>query len=88
MSEKSIAMPLIFVGSLTLAISLVLLFVPVTYVRYVACALLVGIICAVYTYCLVGVDFHKRLLEVKFINDKTKQSRNVAPAKTKKKETK
>lgn len=76
LSERGIAIPLIFVASAVFIVSLIMLFVPVSYVTYLACALLVGLVVAAYTYCLVGVDVHKRLLEVKAVNDKARLSKN------------
>lgn len=90
LSSKEILKPLIFAGVLVLAISLVLVFVPVRLVTLSAVSLVVCLASTVYSYYLLGTNLQKLMLTIQENNQKARLSKNVspAPAKTAKKTSK
>ncbi len=79
-SQKSVLKPLIFLLILASVVSLVFVCIPVRFVTLSACALIVAIASAVYSYYFVGIGVHEKLLEIKVHADKLRLSKNDSPA--------
>lgn len=84
-SVASVIRPLVFLAILTLAISIVMVCIPVRYVALSACAMLVCLFAVAYSLCLIGIPMHEKLLDLKVQADKLRLSKNSSPAPSKNK---
>ena len=81
-SKKSTLMPLVFLASFVLILTIVLACVPVRFVLFTALTMLVCLVVAGYSYWFVGLETQEKLVEVSASNQKARLSRNDSPAAT------
>ena len=79
-SQKSVIKPLLFLLTLALVVTVMLICVPIKMVILSALAMLVCLVASAYTYYCVFVPTHTKLLQLKSRIDKIKLSKNNSPA--------
>lgn len=84
-SNKSVLKPLAFLAVLLLALSVVIVCIPVRFVTLTACSMFECLFVSILTYLFIDVPMHERLLDLKIQSDKLKLSKNSSPAPSKNK---